>query len=82
MAAMTSSLDSNFCPASDFFKFGNKKSHTVPNRVEGAAVGSAIRPICHGDDRVVSRCVVMVEEHFLLRQMGLFFLQFGIKSAQ
>ena len=25
VAAITSSFDSNFCPASDFFKFGNKK---------------------------------------------------------
>ena len=35
-----------------------------------------------GDGGGVSRCVVMVEEHFFLRQMGPFFLQFGVESAQ
>ena len=29
----------------------------------------------------VSRCIVMVEEHFFLCQMGLFFLQFGVELA-
>jgi hypothetical protein len=58
------------------------KSGTVPNTVDGAAVLSAIRPICRVDDGGVSRCFVMVEEHFFLRQMGPFFLQFGIASAQ
>ena len=81
MTAMTSLLDSNFCLASDFFKFG-KKNLTGPNTVDGAAVRSAIRPIYRGDDGGVSRCVVMVEEHFFLCQMEPFFLQFGIELAQ
>ena len=48
MAAINSSFDSNLCPASDFFKFGNKKSRNGPNlenTVDGAAVCSLIRPI-------------------------------------
>jgi hypothetical protein len=36
----------------------------------------------HGDGGGVSRRVVVVENHLFLHQMGPFFLQFGIKSAQ
>ena len=36
----------------------------------------------HGVGRGVSRCVVMVKEHFFYCQMGPFFLQFSVKSAQ
>ena len=48
MAAITSSFDSNFCPASDFFKLGTKRSRTGPNlenTVDGTAVRSLIWPI-------------------------------------
>lgn len=34
VATIISSLDSNFCPASDYFKF-EKKSHTGPNLESG-----------------------------------------------
>jgi hypothetical protein len=39
------SFDSNFCPESDFFKFGNKKKPNLENTVDMAAVFSPIRPI-------------------------------------
>jgi len=48
VAATTSSFDANFCPAIDFFKFGNKKKSHGPNlenMVNGVAVHSPIRPI-------------------------------------
>lgn len=35
---------------------------------------------CYG--RGVSSCVVIVEEHIVLRQIGPFILQFSIKSIQ
>ena len=44
MAAITSSFDSNFRPASDFFKFGNKKKN-LKNTVDEVAVRSLIRQI-------------------------------------
>ena len=82
---MTISIDSNFCPASDFIKFENKKNCTGPNlenMVDGAAIPSAIRPIWPW---WWQRCEP-VHSHggraFFLRQIGPVFLQFGVESAQ
>ena len=64
MAAITSSFDSNFCPASDFVKFGNKKKSHGAKSGEYGEWGSSSWPNStngHGDGGGVSRCVVMVE---------------------
>jgi hypothetical protein len=74
---MTSSLDSNYCPASDFFKFGNKKKVTRDQiwriRWIGQQFLVQFDQIGHGNGKSVSQCIVMVEEHFFLCQMGSFF---------
>ena len=63
---MTSSLDSNFYPANDFFKFGNKKKSY--GATSGEYGGWGIKQFVvkfdqfgHDDDGVVSRSVVMVK---------------------
>jgi len=43
--------------------------------VDGVAVRSPIRPIGLGEGGSVIGCVVMMEEHFFLRQMGPYFPQ-------
>lgn len=54
----------------------------VRNKKETHDVRILIRPIWPWRRGGVSRCVVMVEENFFLRQMGPFFLQFGVETAR
>jgi len=68
-----------------FSSLETKRSHTGPNlenMADGVAVRSPIRPIWPPRGPSVNRCVVMMEVHFILRQMGPYFLQCGGESAQ
>jgi len=59
-----------------------KRSHTGPN-LENMVDGVAeFDQFGLGEGGSVSRCVVMMEEHIFLRQVGPYFLQFGGESAQ
>ena len=87
VAAMSSSLDSNFCSASDFFMFGTnkqKKSRRAKSGDYGGWGSSLVQfdQFVRGDGGGVSRCVFMVKGHFFICKMGQFFLQFGVESAQ
>jgi hypothetical protein len=68
-----------------YFMFGNRKKSrglNLENTVDVAAIRSPIPPISLSNEGSVCRRIGLVEQYFLFRQVGPFFLQYIVKCAQ